>query len=95
MDKIEFFKEMMEELGYKEAKVDQILYPKPEWAVKQIIRESGLIEDVCVHGIGHPNRNWLNIHDPDGSKGFACHGCDLCCCDDETKKRIRNEKKEI
>ena len=61
--------------------VDQELYPIPEYATHQIIRASGLIEDVCIHGVGHPNENWLKIHDPDGSKGYAIHGCceGLCC----------------
>ncbi len=54
-------------------------YEKPDWAVEQIRRLSGLIEDVCKHGVGHPNRDWLKQHDPDGKKYFAVHGCDGCC----------------
>jgi len=34
-------------------------YKKPEWAVTQVIREEGLVEDVCIHGVGHPNKQWL------------------------------------
>ena len=67
---------------YTNGKIDQELYPIPDWASHQIIRVSGLIEDVCRdHKCGHPNENWLKIHDPDGSKGYAIHGCceGLCC----------------
>lgn len=54
-------------------------YKKPEWAIKQIIRASGLVEDICEHGIGHPNREWLDEHDPDDELCFSIHGCDGCC----------------
>lgn len=54
-------------------------YKKPEWAVQQIIRETGLVEDVCKHGVGHPNNDWLDEHDPEDKNGFSIHGCDGCC----------------
>jgi len=72
-----------------EMEIDQDLYPKPDWAVKQIVRASGLVEDICKHGIGHPNISWLKIHDPDGERGLGIHGCDGCCFDKETMMRIR------
>jgi len=52
-------------------------YPKPEWAEYQLIRMSGLVEDICIHGIGHPNREW--IKDYPANKHLAIHGCDGCC----------------
>jgi len=64
------------------------LYPKPDWAVNQIVRASGLVEDICEHGIGHPNISWLKLHDPDGEKGYSIHGCDGCCADKETRMKI-------
>jgi hypothetical protein len=79
MNNIEIFKDLMAELGYKEVLPDQKLYPIPEWAVRQVVRESGLVEDVCIHGVGHPNKEWLNINDPDGKKGFGIHCCCGCC----------------
>jgi hypothetical protein len=54
-------------------------YKKPDWAVDQTTRETGLVEDVCVHGVGHPNLEWLKEHDPDGKWCFSVHGCDGCC----------------
>lgn len=54
-------------------------YPKPDWAIDQIIRASGLVEDICEHGVGHPNRTWLAIHDPGNKHCFGIHGCDGCC----------------
>lgn len=47
---------------------------------RQILRSSGLIEDQCEHGIGHPNPdsaayfNWLQDTD-----SWFVHGCDGCC----------------
>lgn len=56
-------------------------YPKPDWAVDQIVRwdKGNLVEDICKHGVGHPNRTWMEKHDPDGEHGFGIHGCDGCC----------------
>lgn len=54
-------------------------YPAASWAVRQVLRASGLVEDICKHGVGHPNRTWLRKHDPYGKKGFGVHGCDGCC----------------
>ena len=55
-------------------------YPLPSWASHQIIRASGLVEDICEHGVGHPNAVYLEEHDPDGSKMLGVHGCCGCCC---------------
>ena len=38
-----------------DVEIDQDLYPKPEWAVRQIVRASGLVENICCHGVGHPH----------------------------------------
>ena len=56
-------------------------YKKPKWAVKQIIRwdRNNLVEDICKHGVGHPNIIWLKEFDPDNSKMEGIHGCDGCC----------------
>jgi hypothetical protein len=60
-------------------------YPKPKWAQKQIVRTDvfakGLVEDICSHGIGHPNKDWLEKNDVSGA--FAIHNCDLCCGKDD------------
>lgn len=55
-------------------------YKAPTWAVSQLWRETGLLEDTCKHGVGHPNTVWLKKHDPTGLKCFSIHGCDGCCC---------------
>ncbi|MGD9382116.1 MAG: hypothetical protein PVI03_06690 [Candidatus Thorarchaeota archaeon] len=52
-------------------------YRRPKWAVQQVVRGSGLVEDVCKHGVGHPNKDWLAQHDPKGN--LAIHGCCGCC----------------
>ena len=52
-------------------------YSKPDWADGQTTRMSGLVEDTCSHGVGHPNREWLERH-PDKPE-LGTHGCDGCC----------------
>ena len=64
-------------------------YKKPDWAVDQVVRETGLVEDICVHGVGHPNREWLRVHDPDGKLCFGVHGCDGCCSHEQKKEKSR------
>ena len=73
-----------------ETEINQKLYPEPDWATHQIVRASGLVEDICEHGIGHPNTAWMKIHDPDGSRGYGIHSCDSCCFD-ENKEKIHKE----
>ena len=44
-------------------------------------RESGLIEHVCKHGVGHPAHgsvHWMSLH---GIESMSVHGCDGCCSD--------------
>ena len=84
----EILLDIMEEEANIDTEINQKLYPKPEWAVNQIVRASGLVEDICKHSIGHPNAAWMKIHDPDGEKGFGIHGCDGCCVDKKTRMKI-------
>jgi len=60
--------------------IDQHLCPMPSWAIKQIVRESGLIENVCIHNIGHPHPNSVKYLADMGMTGFEIHSCDGCCC---------------
>jgi hypothetical protein len=83
-------------LSFDTQKLQEILdritiYEKPKWAVQQITRESGLIEDVCKCGTGHPNLQWLEEYDSDGKLGFGIHGC-CGCCSKEMKKAIKKKK---
>ena len=55
------------------------LYPKPEWAIRQLMRETGLVEDVCKCGIGHPNSKHLAEIEAEGMVGWGVHGCCGCC----------------
>lgn len=52
-----------------------------EW--KTIRRETGLIEHVCEHGIGHPNVGSMarldEIYGPGSDGSWGVHGCDGCC----------------
>lgn len=47
--------------------------------VETIRRETGLVEHVCKHGVGHPAHgsvHWMELH---GIKDMGIHGCDGCC----------------
>lgn len=66
-----------------DTEIDQTLYKKPSWAVGQIVRASGLVEDIGPSGIGHPNRGWLKLHDPTGELGFGIHACNGECCGEQ------------
>lgn len=50
---------------------------------RAIRRETGLVEVLCEHGVGHPHPDsvaWLDEHGPPGAKGaWGSHGCDGCC----------------
>ena len=46
--------------------------------IQRVRRASGLLEDICEHGIGHPNSEWLKSH-PELAEGLGIHGCDGCC----------------
>ena len=65
--------------------MSQTNYKKPKWAVMQIIRESGLVEDICKHGIGHPNADFLKKNRRYAKNRFDVHGCDGCC--DKKRKK--------
>jgi hypothetical protein len=62
-------------------------YKKPDWAVDQIIRENGVVEDICKHNVGHPNLEWLKEHPKD--KGI--HGCCGCCVAKELFSYLKHD----
>ena len=66
-------------------------YKKPEWAIQQVTRASGLVEDICEHGVGHPNEESLRDMEAQGRDGFGIHGCDGCC---GKSKRLTPRDKE-
>ena len=49
--------------------------PKPPHGWRVVKRETGLVELVCEHGVGHPS---LRLSPP--WRAFdGVHGCDGCC----------------
>jgi len=59
---------------------------KPDWAVKQIVRRDRpdrCVEDICQHGVGHPNKQWLKKQN---NTYAGVHGCDGCCCDESLEQ---------
>jgi len=56
-------------------------YRKPSWAKMQLLRETGLVEDVCEHGVGHPNQDWMDDRKKSHTDQdyWGRHGCDGCC----------------
>ena len=64
-------------LGGEEIKV------KP-WT-QTIRRESGLVEHICRHGVGHPALGSVHWMELNGVECMGIHGCDGCCHDIEWK----------
>jgi len=66
-------------------------FPMPKWAVSQTIRHDrdALVEDICKHGVGHPNRAYLKRF---GKDGDGIHGC-CGCCSKKMKKAIERGNK--
>ena len=64
-----------------EPKIKREVFALPDWAHHQIVRESGLVEDICQHGVGHPNRDYIRKYDPNGIRWLSIHGCcgEGCC----------------
>ena len=64
-----------------------LVYPEAPWSIGRDIRSGGLIEDVCEHGVGHPNAYSLDVVvklklrvDPTAKVDYiGMHGCDGCC----------------
>lgn len=47
-----------------------------------MLRTSGLIERVCIHGIGHPDpdsADWMDKQYGHRPGTWSIHGCDGCC----------------
>lgn len=71
--------------------------------VKTIRRETGLIEGICSHGIGHPlyaSADWMaRATQPsevvDTRDTWMVHGCDGCCQDSEWIISTLTESVEI
>lgn len=60
------------------------MYSKPSWAKFQITRETGLIEDICSHGVGHPNDDFIKTVPEKDWFSWSVHGCCGCCIGQET-----------
>jgi len=70
----------------------------------KITRASGLIEHVCVHGVGHPdpesaikvslkyspNRTEKEIRE--NGTAWTVHCCDGCCCRDDFPGKVGSPK---
>lgn len=55
----------------------------PFWAVQRLVRADGRIEYVCKHGVGHPiYETGIN----------AVHGCDGCCSEKDSDKKMKSEE---
>lgn len=47
-----------------------------------LLRETGLIERLCGHGVGHPDPDsaqWMDERLNPGVRVWGIHGCDGCC----------------
>lgn len=63
-----------------------------------IRRETGLVEHVCSHGVGHPNfysAARLNNYRDFDDNPWLVHGCDGCCSDASFPGRKKNSAEII
>ena len=72
--------------------------PPKGWT--RIHRLSGLVEDVCPHGVGHPNPESIKIMDakgPPGARGtWGVHGCcESHCCGKRVLDELACEAQEL
>lgn len=45
-----------------------------------LLRETGLIERICPHGVGHPDPDSVAYwNQQTGQSAWGVHGCDGCC----------------
>jgi hypothetical protein len=44
-----------------------------------LLRETGLVERTCEHGIGHPDPDSMRWMNKTFGDGWGIHGCDGCC----------------
>lgn len=47
-----------------------------------VLRETALVERLCVHGVGHPDPDsaqWMDERFNPGVRVWGMHGCDGCC----------------
>ncbi len=74
--------------------VDQTKYPRPDWVIDQIVRSSGLVENICRHGIGHTHPASVAELEKSAIMSMGIHGCDGCCTPGmrEEIKRVYKEK---
>jgi hypothetical protein len=56
------------------------------------LRETGLIERICPHGVGHPDPDSAAFLNANGGGGYGVHGCDGCCVDPLAMLRTRLER---
>ncbi len=64
---------------------------RPDWAIDQVTRASGLVEDIYKHGIGHPNVEWVAVNDHEGYMALGIHGCDGCCTPRKEDNSVRED----
>ena len=63
---------------------------------RTIRRETGLIEHICKHGVGHPafgSVDWMKR--TTDQESWSVHGCDGCCHDDQWQLASLRESVEI
>lgn len=41
--------------------------------------DTGVMERLCPHGVGHPDPDSLRYFERHDIHGFGVHGCDGCC----------------
>jgi len=67
-------------MSHKKKASEPQKFKRPDWAIGQDIGDDYALEDVCKHGVGHPNREYLeSLLDEDERRLMGVHTCCGCC----------------
>ena len=78
-------------MSHKKKASEPRKFKRPDWAIDQGIGDDYALEDVCKHGVGHPNREYLESLPEDERETAGIHTCDKCC---SSKHTIECEEEE-
>ena len=66
-------------MSHKKKVGEPQIFKRPDWAIDQDIGDDYALEDVCKHGVGHPNREYLDSLPEDEARLMGIHTCCGCC----------------
>lgn len=78
-------------MSHKKKRSELQTFAEPDWAVGQSLGDDNAWEDHCRHGIGHPNKEYLESLPKNERAVAEIHTCDDCC---ENSHKIECKQEE-